>query len=333
MKGICVGPLMKSIRGDQKGSSAYTFLGFVVICAVVIGAAVFVPWGQMFRPGEDPDIAAGNAAMAKKDWDKAIASYSKSIKNNPANASAYVSRARAYVQQGNLDKAIADATVALQKSPNNSTAYGQRAVAYKLLQQYDKALQDLDNAIRIDGGFAWAYAQRADLHMKQKSLDKALQDVNLALQKKPNFVEAHRLRAWVLSSMGNCKEAWEDFARVEKLTPNDAFSLQDKAWFLMTCPNEQLQDTVKAMELAKKAMELTDGKDGVVLETLAEAHFRQGDPAKAAELQKKAIELGSRNCPDNSCVKEMQQRLQKYELAARQEVRKNYEILPTDSQL
>jgi hypothetical protein len=29
----------------------------------------------------------------------------------------------------------------------------------------------------------------------------------------------------------------------------------------------------------------------------------------------------------------MQQRLQKYEMAARQEVRTNYEILPVDSQL
>jgi len=332
MKGIFAGSLMRGVGGSQEGSSTYTFLGFVMICAIVVGAALFFPWNQVFHPGQDPDLVAGNAALAKKDWDKAVASYTKAIKKNPADALAYVGRSRAYLQQGNLDKAITDATVALEKGPNNPTAFGQRAVAEKLLQQYNKALEDLDQAVKLDGGFAWAYAQRADVHMKQKSYDKALKDVNTALEKKQNFVEAYRLRAWVLSNMGKCKEASEDFAKVEQLSPNDALSLQDKAWFLLTCPSEQLQDTVKAMELAKRAVELTDGKDGAVLETLAEAYFRQGDPAKAAEYQKKAIELGSRICPDNSCSKEMQQRLRKYEMAARQEVRTNYEILPMDSQ-
>jgi hypothetical protein len=85
------------------------------------------------------------------------------------------------------------------------------------------------------------------------------------------------------------------------------------------------------MELAQKAIELSDGKDGVVLETLAEAYFRQGDALKAAEHQRKAIELGSKKCPDGSCLKEMRQRLQKYELAARPEVRTTYEFLPLDS--
>ncbi len=109
--------------------------------------------------------------------------------------------------------------------------------------------------------------------------------------------------------------------------------MQDKAWFLLTCPNEKLQDANKAMELAKKAVEMSKAEDGVALETLAEAYFRQGEALKAIDTQKEAIKLGSKNCPDGSCVKEMQQRLQKYELAARQEVRTGYEILPLDSKL
>jgi len=131
--------------------------------------------------------------------------------------------------------------------------------------------------------------------------------------------------------MGKCKDASEAFKMVEKLSPNDAWSIQDYAWFLLTCPDETLQDSSKAMEWAKKALELTGGKDGLVHETVAEAYFRQGDPLKAAEHQKKAIQLGSQKCPDGSCTKEMQQRLQKYEMAARQEVRTGYEILPLDS--
>ena len=130
--------------------------------------------------------------------------------------------------------------------------------------------------------------------------------------------------------MGKCREAYEDLKKASQLDPDDALSVQDNAWFLLTCPDQKLQDPLQALELAKRALELPEGKDGLVYETLAEARFRQGDPLKALELQKKAIEVGSKQCPP-SCIKEMEQRLQKYELAARPEVRMGYEILPMDS--
>ncbi len=68
--------------------------------------------------------------------------------------------------------------------------------------------------------------------------------------------------------MGKCKEASDEFKIVEKLSPNDAWSMQDEAWFRLTCPDERLQDSSKAMELAKKALELTEGKDGSFMRPL-----------------------------------------------------------------
>ena len=183
----------------------------------------------------------------------------------------------------------------------------------------------------LDSGYAWAYAQRADLYSRLNEQEKAFTDINKALKSDPKFISALRLRAWVLNRMGKCKDASEDFKKVEELSPEDAWTLQDKAWFLMTCPDEQVQNPAKAMELAQKALKVAAGKDGLIYETLAEAYFKQGDPLKAVEVQKKAIEMGSKRCPDGSCIKEMKDRLQKYEMTARQEVRTGYEILPFDS--
>ena len=50
------------------------------------------------------------------------------------------------------------------------------------------------------------------------------------------------------------------------------------------------------MELARKALDISDGRDGLVQETLAEAYFQNGDPLKAVEHQKKAIELQIKKC-------------------------------------
>jgi len=331
MQGNDVRPVLQGTLGNQKGSASYSFVGFVIIAICVIVAVFYLP--QVFEGGGDQELAAAATAIAKKDYDKAIDLYTKYIKANPQNAAAYIGRSKAYLLKGNSEEALADANAAVQKAPGDALAYGQRALVAKVRQDYAKALEDLTKALKIDPASAWALAQRADVYSRQKDQANALKDVNIALQMKPNFVGALRLRAWILSSMGKCKEASDDFAKVAVLSPKDAFSIQDRAWFLMTCPNEKLQDPTKAMELAKQALEMTGGKDGVVQETMAEAYFRQGDPIKAAEHQKKAIELGSKECPDGSCLKEMQQRLQKYELAARQEIRHRYEILPMDGQL
>lgn len=327
---VGISPVVGSL-GNQKGSAAYTFMGLAIIAVVIIVAIFFFPWGQVLKDKQNEDLIAANEAMAKNQWDKALTFYDKSIKSNPKDPVAYIGRSRAYLNLGNLQKAMEDAGKAVEKKADSAQAYGQRGIVLKVMKKNDESLKDFSQAIKLDPAYSWAFAQRADIYSRLQDQEKALQDATRALQSKPNFVEAYRLRAWILSRMGKCREASEDFKKIETLKPNDASFLQDKAWFLLTCPDESLQDSNKAMELAKKAMELTEGKDGIVQETLAEAYFRQGDAQKAVEHQRKAIELGSKNCPDGSCVKEMQDRLQKYEMATRQEVRNAYEILPMDS--
>jgi tetratricopeptide (TPR) repeat protein len=330
MNGGAVNSIVKKNIRNDRGSAIYSILGILIIAVVVVVAVLVFPWGQIFKERPDPDFLAGERALAEKQWEQAVGLFDKSLKSNPTNTLAYVGRSRAYLHLGNLDAALEDANTALAKKPS-SQAYGQRGIIKKLQRKSDEALRDFSDAIKLDPGYSWAYAQRADIYSRRQDQEKALQDINKALAAKRDFAEGYRLKAWVLNRMGKCKDASEAFMMVEKLSPNDAWSLQDKAWFLLTCPDETLQDSSKAMELAKKALQLTDGKDGLVHETLAEAYFRQGDPLKAAEHQRKAIQLGSQKCPDGSCTKEMQQRLQKYEMAARQEVRTGYEILPLDS--
>ncbi|HMK33743.1 MAG TPA: tetratricopeptide repeat protein [Desulfomonilaceae bacterium] len=315
---------------NERGSSAFSFAGYAIIAIVIIGAVLYFPWGDIGKQGQDQNFVSATKAMANKQWAEAVTLFGKSIQGNPDNISAYLGRSKANLMMGNMDKALEDANTAIQKKPT-AQGYGQRAVIEKVQKKTEEAMKDFNEAVKLDPNFAWAYAQRADMHSRLKDQEKALKDINKALSVKPDFVDALRLRAWVHNRMGKCREASEDFARVEKLSPNDAWTMQDKAWFLLTCPDEKLQDSTEAMKLAKKALEMTNGKDGVVQETIAEAFFRQGDPLKAVEHQRKAIELGSQKCPDGSCLKEMQERLQKYEMAARNEVRTGYEIISLDS--
>ena len=315
---------------NERGSALYSFMGFLIIAVVIVATIYILPWSQLFKGRADADFLAGEKALAGHRWEQAVLLFGKSLKSNPANPAAYLGQSQAYLHLGNLDRALTDANAALENKPS-AQAYGQKGIIHKLQKKTDQALQDFAEAVKLDPSYAWAYAQRADIYSRQNDQDKALQEINRALEAKRNFVQGYRLRAWIFNRMGKCKDASADFKTVEKLSPNNAWSMQDRAWFLLTCSDERVQDNSEAMKLALKALKLTGGKDGLVHETLAEAYFRQGDPLKAVEHEKKAIQLGSKECPGGSCTKEMEQRLRKYEMAARQEVRTGYEILPLDS--
>ncbi len=315
--------------GDQKTSAnVLSFLGIAIVVAIVVAVFFLVPWSNVFKEREDTAYSRGTASMVRKEWSKAVQFFEKSLKANPDNTNAYIGLSRAYTQLGELDKALQSADKALQLDSTNAISYGQRGLIKRMQGKSDEALQDFSNAIKRDPDSAWTHAQIADLYLRKHDLEKAIAYSNQAHKLKPDFVEGLRLHATILTRTGKCKEALEVLNKAVKLSPKDPWVLQDKAWFLLTCPDERFRDVGKGMDLAKKAYDLSKGQGAIIQETLAEAYFRQGNALAAVVLQKKAIALRIKDCPDGSCVTEMEGRLRKYQMAARQEVRSLYDILP-----
>ena len=77
--------------------------------------------------------------------------------------------------------------------------------------------------------------------------------------------------------------------------------------------NEVLKkDLNLAMTAAKRANELTEGKDAAIVDTLAKVFFDCGKLEKALELQKRALDLAERG---SDLEAELKGRLQQYEQA------------------
>src|SRR5262249_8701152 len=124
------------------------------------------------------------------------------------------------------------------------------------LSQYDKAVADFTQAIAVDPKYARPLYNRGVAYGKLGQYDKAIADYETFLKLRPNHAGAHNSLAWLLA----------------------------------ISPDAQLRDPDRAVQLAKKAVELAP-KAGNYWRTLGAAYYRAGDWKAAVAALDKSVEL------------------------------------------
>ncbi len=75
--------------------------------------------------------------------------------------------------------------------------------------------------------------------------------------------------------------------------PDDVALLNDTAWALATNPNASVRNGAEAIELAERAVRLSDGQEPAVLGTLAAAYAEAERFPEAAQTARRALELAT----------------------------------------
>ena len=96
------------------------------------------------------------------------------------------------------------------------------------------------------------------------------------------------------------------FSRI--LTSKQPLILNNLAWILITCPNQELRDPSKALELAQLACALTQSKHPMYLNTLACAYATLNNFSEAVRILEKALALAEAK-GDHALATELQKRL------------------------
>lgn len=96
----------------------------------------------------------------------------------------------------------------------------------------------------------------------------------------------------------------------EGILKDDAEALNEMAWTILDSEGVEKRDLDLAMKIAQRAVEVSKGEDGMILDTLARAYYEKKDLDKAIEWQKKAVEKGGK---DENMLDDMKQTLKKYE--------------------
>jgi tetratricopeptide (TPR) repeat protein len=135
-------------------------------------------------------------------------------------AEAYLMRGDQYSSLKDYEHAIADYTRAIQLKPDYAEAYNNRGLAEALQSKAEltNAIADYSQAIDLRPDYAYAYNNRGVAYMAGGHPNEAMQDFNQAIKLKPNFSQAHSNRGNAYYWKGQIFLALFDFFQAGKIS-------------------------------------------------------------------------------------------------------------------
>jgi eukaryotic-like serine/threonine-protein kinase len=194
--------------------------------------------------------------------EEAIRYYTAALALRPRNPAKSVDLGNALKTKGDLDGAIAAFRDALDGHPNYVAAHKHLSLALADKGRLDEAIAELREAIRLRY-YVSDHFRLAELLTRKGLAEGAAVEYEKAISQGLKAVE---------------------------LDPQNAVSHNNMAWHLATCPNAKFRDPRRAVQLAKKAVELAPNK-GMYCNTLGAAHYRASDWQAAVNTLNKSMEL------------------------------------------
>lgn len=248
----------------------------------------------------EPD-AVGPLLQRARTWaledesDKALADIDRALDIEPGNAGALLLRARINQQAGNTDAALADVETALAAQPDLAAALELRGLIAAERQDYAAAIRDFRRLASKNADDPAILGQLGMLYLASKQPHEAIKRFTRALEIDADNFPCRRGRSDAAISIGDHVAARDDLEKAHALEPEDSGVLNNLAWLLATSPDDAIRDGGRAIELAKRACELTDWKEAHIISTLAAAHAEAGDFEAARTYSRQAVEQGGSN--------------------------------------
>jgi spermidine synthase len=122
-------------------------------------------------------------------------------------------------------------------------------------------------------------------------VDEGIAEYQKALQIESDYAEAHNNLGAALVRKGRMAEAITQYQKALAIEPADPKTQNNLALLLATGGEASLRNGDKAVQLARQANELADGKNPLFLRTLAAAFAEAGRFGDAVQSAQRAIGL------------------------------------------
>jgi tetratricopeptide (TPR) repeat protein len=205
-----------------------------------------------------------------------------------------------FLRRGELDEAISQFQTALNiRSRNAETHYNLGAAlihnnlgnALARKQFSDEAIAHFQEAVKLRPDYADAYYNFGSVLFQQGRVDEAMTQWKKALAIQPLDAEIHRNLGGAFRKKGQLKLAIVEYEQALELVPDDTAALKGLAWLLATASDASIRDGAKAVELARQAVQLSNGSDPNSLRTFAAACAEAGRFSEAIAAAEQAMEI------------------------------------------
>ena len=224
-----------------------------------------------------------------KNHDAAVADFGEALRLDPKMLIALENRAATYTLLKNADAALKDWSEVIRKDTKHSAAMMNRAKIRSDLGEYEKALADVSEVINLEKINPEPFVLRAHIQTAMKEYAASIADLTEALRLAPKHADARITRGWNQFLLGKFADANKDFETALVNEPELGLAYNCQAWLWATCSAKEFRNGKKALDYAKKAVNLSGGKDPGFLDTLAAAHAEVGDFAQAVTIVESVV--------------------------------------------
>ena len=218
----------------------------------------------------------GTALATCGRFDEAIAQYQKALKIKPDCAESYNDLGAILTQFGRFDEAVVQIEKALEVKPDDVTAHYNLGIALADCGRVNEAITQYQKTLELKPDYAEAHNNLGNVLVSRGQIDEAIAHFQKALQLDPELVTAHDNLGVARSQREEMLKALAERRESLRSRPDDIALLNDTAWVLATNPNASIRNATEAVELAQRAVQLSDGREPAVLGTLAAAYAEAG---------------------------------------------------------
>ena len=191
-------------------------------------------------------------------------------------------------QQGKLTQAKRLFQRAIQLDADFAIAHFNLAASYLAQNRFPEARLECQVALRC-ADLPQAWSLLATIEMKQGSLLTAVPYLEKSLRGDSDNVQCRYNLAVACSKMKRYADCAHHFRAVLTLSPQHLKAMRYLAWLYATCPDPEIRQPAKAIQLAEKVNQATGSRIPILLDTLAASYANAGLFEKARSTATHAL--------------------------------------------